>query len=153
MDSFKPERDLLKALGYKLLSEGKVLRIRADGYSMYPQIGSGWFLLIEPITDISKLKENDIVAFKRAAGMVVHRLIRIEHDGTRALYITRGDSCIWEDEPIEAERIVGRVRAIFSGEKFEKRNPITSGKINYHFNNVAVKFLLIRDKIKRIFDY
>ena len=100
-----------------MLSEGKVLRIRADGYSMYPQIGPGWFLLIEPIADVSKLKENEIIAFKRATGMIVHRLIRIEHDGSRTTYITRGDSCIWEDEPLDAERIIGRVRGDILGSK------------------------------------
>lgn len=153
MDNNKPERDLLKELGYRLLSEGKILRIRADGYSMYPQIKPGSFLLIEPLKDVSVLTEKDIVAWKRKSGMVVHRLVRIEESGNIKKFITRGDSCRREDEPLERELIIGRVKGIFTGVKFEKRNPVYRGDIMYLKNNLTVKLLLVRDKIRRIFDY
>lgn len=150
---FNPEKDLLKELGYRLLAEGKVLRIRAEGYSMYPQIEPGSFLLIEPVNDIASLKENDIVAWKRSSGMVVHRLIRIEHSENSNNYITRGDSCLWEDEPLYPTQIVGKVIRIATGEKFEINKSINHDPINYKFNNLKVKLLLIIDKIRRIFDY
>jgi signal peptidase I len=153
MPRFKPERDLLKELGYRLLAEGKVLRIRSDGYSMYPQIKPGSFLLIEPVGDISSLKENEIIAWKRSSGMVVHRLVRIERSGKVNTYITRGDSCHGEDEPLNAEQIVGKVVRIVTGDKFDRENTIQMGPINYRINSMIVKVLLIRDKIRSIFDY
>jgi signal peptidase I len=153
MNSFKPEKDLLKELGYRLLSEGKVLRIRADGYSMYPQIKPGSFLLIEPVGDVSSLRENEIIAWKRSTGMVVHRLVRIEQSENTNIYITRGDSCLREDEPLKAMQIVGKVIRIVTGDKFDKDNPINNGIINYRFNSLLVKMLLIGDKILSIFDY
>jgi signal peptidase I len=153
MDSFKPEKDLLRELGYRLLTEGKVLRVRADGYSMYPQIKPGAFLLIEPVGDVSSLKESEIIACKRNTSMVVHRLIRIEHSENQIIYFTRGDSCLWEDEALNSNQIVGRVTGIFTGEKFEKKNPVQTGTINYRFNSMKVKLLLVRDKIRSIFDY
>ena len=153
MNRFQPEKDLLKDLSFRLLAEGKMLRIRSDGYSMYPQIKPGSFLLIEPVPDASVLKENDIVAWKRSSGMVVHRLIRIENSESSTKYITRGDSCLREDEELGNDQIVGRVIRIATGDKFEKNNLIYSDKINYKLNHLIVKLLLIRDKIHRIFDY
>jgi signal peptidase I len=153
MDSFKPEKDLLKELGYKLLSEGKILRIRAEGYSMYPQIKPGSFLLIEPVVDHSQLRVNEIIVWKSNKGLVVHRLIRIDNSKKQPIYFTRGDSCLEEDEPMNSNRIVGRITGIFTGVKFETENPVQTGTINYRFNRMTVKLLLIRDKIRSIFDY
>jgi signal peptidase I len=153
MNRFKPEKDLLKELSYRLLSEGKVLRIRADGYSMYPQIRPGSYLLIEPVKDAGSLKINEIVVFKRPSCMVVHRLIRIEPSEDTFIFITRGDSCLIEDEPLNAKEVIGKVVRILTGEKFDKDNPILNGKINYGINRTLVKLLLIRDKIRSIFDY
>jgi signal peptidase I len=153
MNSFNPEKDLLKELGYRLLAEGKVLRIRADGYSMYPQIKPGAFLLIEPVGDVSSLRESEIIAWKRSSGMVVHRLVRIEQSENAYIYITRGDSCLREDEPHKPEQIVGKVVRIVTGDNFDKDNPIQYGAINYRINRIMVKLLMIMDKIRSIFDY
>ena len=129
MNRFKPEKDLLKELSYRLLSEGKVLRIRADGYSMYPQIKPGSFLLIEPVKDAGSMKVNEIVVFKRPSAMVVHRLIRVEQTDNTYLYITRGDSCLNEDEPLNAKDVIGKVVRILTGEKFDKDNPILDDQL------------------------
>jgi signal peptidase I len=153
MSRFKPERDLLKELGSRLLAEGKVLRMRADGYSMYPQIKPGSFLLIEPVSDVSLLQENEIVVLKRSSSMVVHRLVRIEHSAKANIFITRGDSCLREDESIKADQIVGKVVRIVTGDKFDRENTIQMDPVNYKINNMIVKVLLIRDKIRSIFDY
>jgi hypothetical protein len=40
---------------------------------------------------------------------VVHRLIRIINEGNQMYFVTRGDSCAREDQPILAGYITGRV--------------------------------------------
>ena len=41
--------DIVKEIGFSLLAEGKIIRIRADGYSMFPAIMPGSVIMIEPL--------------------------------------------------------------------------------------------------------
>ena len=40
---------VLKDIGFMLLAEGKTIRVRAEGYSMYPSIKSGSVIFIKPL--------------------------------------------------------------------------------------------------------
>ena len=39
---------VLKEIGFMLLAEGKTLKVKAEGYSMYPSIKPGSVIYIEP---------------------------------------------------------------------------------------------------------
>ena len=47
--STQDKKLMIKNTGLTLLSEGKTIRIKAHGYSMYPCIKPGSLVLIEPI--------------------------------------------------------------------------------------------------------
>jgi len=100
MNKYRKPPPSIKNLGATLLTEGKNIRIKAHGYSMYPAIKPGSLIIIEPITTKGKPVEGEIIAIKREQGLIVHRLSRvIIKDGTR-YYIARGDSNAYADNCI-----------------------------------------------------
>ncbi len=90
----------MKNIGFSLLDEGTTLKVKAEGYSMYPSIKPGSVILIEPLADGLFPSPGEIIAWKRESGLVVHRLVRITKEENKICYITRGDSCAYEDQPI-----------------------------------------------------
>lgn len=100
---------LVKNIGFSLLAEGTTIRVKTDGYSMYPFIKPGAIILIEPLKEDSVPIPGEIIAWKRESGFVVHRLVKIVKSGNDIKYITRGDSCSVEDQPVSREQIAGKV--------------------------------------------
>jgi len=137
----KRESDrITKELGFSLLAEGKIIRIRADGYSMFPAIKAGYFIYIEPVTD---LYPGDVIAWKREKGFVVHRLVKVVNEENQVYFITRGDSCANEDQPVKKNQIAGKVINIesTSGRKrtIEKKK---LSKFDYIYNRLLVWFII-----------
>lgn len=109
MNHQQRSRNILKNVGYNLLSEGKTIRIKAHGYSMYPCIKPGAVILIEPIRIKGKPVAGEIIAVRRESGLIVHRLIKIVSKDGVDYYIARGDSNARTDEPIKIDMIAGRI--------------------------------------------
>jgi signal peptidase I len=151
MNKYLNKQTIVKDLSLSLLSEGKTIRIKAHGYSMYPCIKPGSLLLIEPIQLKGKPVPGEIIAIRRENGIVVHRLSKIlVKDGVRS-YIARGDSNSTFDNPVKIDKIAGRiVRAETTGE-----NPVLADiRINlkpaYFINRIRVIWLNIMIRIKRL---
>ena len=138
---------MVKDLGLTLLSEGKTIRIKAHGFSMYPCIKPGSLLLIEPINIKGFPLQGEIIAIKRENGLVVHRISRIITKNGIILYIARGDSNAYPDNPVKIDKIAGRiVHAETTGE-----NPVLADiKINtkpkYFINRIRVIGILLLKK-------
>ncbi len=142
------KHSLVKDMSLTLLSEGKTIRIKAHGYSMYPCIKPGSTLLIEPI----KLKgfpvPGEIIAVKRENGLVVHRLTKIINRNGVTTYIARGDSNAYADNPVNIGMIVGRiVRAETSGENQVLADIRINKRPNYILNRFRVIFIFLKKKI------
>jgi signal peptidase I len=139
----------VKDMGPALLSEGKTIRIKAHGYSMYPSIKPGSLIIIEPLRQKGNPVPGEIIAIKRENGMVVHRLIRIQiKDGVR-FYIARGDSNAYADAPITIDRIAGRVvKSEPTGENSEPADIRINAKPNYILNRIRVISIFLMKKIR-----
>lgn len=142
--------NIVRETGFILLSEGKTLRIKATGYSMYPVIKPGFFLYIDPCNE--KVEPGDIIAWKCEKGIVVHRLLRVEGEGTAKMFITRGDSLMTEDTPVTKELYAGKVIKIENPEG----NPVTihtfKGKRpNYRFNRFRALLNIYLNRITGYF--
>lgn len=151
MNIERDEHIKIRDASFSLLAEGKTLKVRAEGYSMFPSIKPGAVILIEPIPEGSFPSPGEIVAWKRESGFVVHRLIRILRDGEKAIFITRGDSCAYEDKPVNPDQVAGRVIKVESVNGRE----ISSGdnlirKPSYLYNRLMVWGLIIYKRIKDI---
>lgn len=101
----------LLTLGRALLAEGREIRMRLGGRSMYPFLHPGDVATMVPITG-GEPHIGDVVVCDRGDRWVAHRLIRIEDTGKGGRYITQGDSCMRPDEAFGNDRLVGRVTAV-----------------------------------------
>jgi signal peptidase I len=139
----------LKDMSLTLLSEGKTIRIKAHGYSMYPAIKPGSLILIEPLKSKGRPVPGEIVAIKRENGLVVHRIkSRTVKDGD-TWYIARGDSNPRSDNPVKIDKIVGRViKSEPTGENPDPADIRINTKTNYIFNRFRVIFIFIMKKIR-----
>lgn len=139
----------MKDVSLTLLSEGKTIRIKAHGYSMFPCIKPGSLLLIEPIHLKGLPVPGEIVAIRRENGLIVHRLIKILKKNNVINYIARGDSNAYADNPVKIDKIVGRiVRAETTGKNAVPADIRIKKNPDYFMNRIRVIGLLLWNKIK-----
>lgn len=142
-------RRIAKDISQTLLSEGKTIRIKAHGYSMYPCIKPGSIILIEPIAVRGMPVPGEIIAIKRENGLIVHRLTRIVVKNGITAFIARGDSNAYADNPVNYERIAGRV----VGAETTGENPVPADirintRPNYFYYRLRVIGIILWKKIK-----
>ena len=65
MNNGRNNHTILKDIGLTLLAEGKTIRIKAHGYSMFPCIKPGSLILIEPLNIKGLPHPGEIIAIKR----------------------------------------------------------------------------------------
>ena len=148
MNKYHNKRTVVRDLSFSLLTEGKILKIKANGYSMYPLIKPGSVIFIEPLSDEPTLTPGEIIAWKRESGFVVHRLIRITLNGNEITYFTRGDSCARIDNPVTRDQIAGKVVRVETLNNKIIEGPQLIRNPCYIINRMNVWFII---KIKRIF--
>jgi signal peptidase I len=138
----------VKDIGLTLLSEGKTIRIKAHGYSMYPSIKPGSMILIEPLNIKGLPHPGEIIAIRREQGLIVHRLSRIINRNGIISYIARGDSNAIADNPVNIDKIAGRiVRSEATGENPVPADISINTRPNYVINRIRVIVLLLFKKI------
>jgi signal peptidase I len=141
----------VKNMSLALLSEGKTIRIKAHGYSMYPAIKPGSLILIEPVMIKGNLVRGEIVALKRENGLVVHRVVKREIKNGITYYITRGDSNARADSPVTIDKIAGRIiKSEPTGENPVPADIRINTKLNYFFNRLKVISILVIHKLKKV---
>ena len=149
MNNWRNNHAIVKDVGLTLLSEGKTIRIKAHGYSMYPCIKPGSLILIEPLNIKGMPRPGEIVAIRRESGLIVHRLTKIINKNGIMFYIARGDSNAYADNPVKIDKIAGRiVRAESTGENPVPADIRIKTKPNYFVNRIRVIGLILWKKIK-----
>jgi signal peptidase I len=139
----------VKDIGLTLLAEGKTIRIKAHGYSMYPCIKPGSLILIEPLNIKGMPRSGEIIAIRREAGLIVHRITKILSRNGVTWYVARGDSNAYADNPVKIDKIAGRiVRAESTGENPVPADIRINTKPNYFANRIRVIGILLWKKIK-----
>jgi len=91
----------------QLLREGNIIKIKPQGYSMYPMIVPGRDeVIIEPVVNFSLLKRGDVVLYRRDESiLVLHRIWKIKSDG---IYLV-GDNQEKIEGPLRPEQIKGKL--------------------------------------------
>jgi len=141
---------IIRDIGFSFLSEGKILKVRADGFSMYPSIRQGAVIFIEPLAEGIDPVPGEIIAWKRESGFVVHRLTRILKSNDDIAYITRGDSCAYEDQPVRKDQIAGKVVRIDQGKERIETEQELIRKPAYFYNRLILWILLRIKKVLNI---
>lgn len=138
--------DILK-LAQTELARRKTFRLRLYGKTMYPTIHNGDWITLEPITP-GKLYAGDILLLASSSQTaLVHRLLRLEQQGTTTYVVTRGDSSQKLDMPVPLSNVVGRVSHIeHSGEKLDLttlwqrlRTRVMGWKIRWQLRKVHIE--------------
>ena len=88
------------------LTQGRSVVLPCKGYSMYPAFKPGEKLIVEPF-DSEKISLNDVLVFENENQLIAHRLISFR--STEGSYLTQGDSCLFEDNCVEASAILGKI--------------------------------------------
>jgi signal peptidase I len=149
MNTRSDNHSIVKDIGLTLLSEGKSIRIKAHGYSMYPCIKPGSLILIEPLSIKGMPRPGEIIAIRRESGLIVHRLSKIISKNGITCYIARGDSNAYADNPLKIDKIAGRiVRAESTGENPVPADIRINTKPNYFINRIRVIGIILWKKIK-----
>ena len=149
MNNYGKNHTIVKNVGLALLAEGKTIRIKADGYSMYPCIKPGSLILIEPIHLKGPPVSGEIIAIVRENGLVVHRLIKILSENGITSYIARGDSNAYADNPVKINKIAGRiVGAETTGENTVKADIKINTRLCYFYNRIRVLFIILCKKMR-----
>jgi signal peptidase I len=140
---------MVKNTGLTLLSEGKTIRIKAHGYSMYPSIKPGSLVLIEPLSVKGAPVPGEIIAIETDNGLIIHRLLRIIVRNNVKTFIARGDSNAFADNPVKLDKIAGRiVGAETTGENPVRADVRINTRQNYFINRLRVIGLHLWKKIK-----
>src|SRR5512133_1616391 len=148
MSKAQSNHSLVKNISLTLLSEGKTIRIKAHGYSMYPCIKPGSLILIEPLNIKGLPRPGEIIAIRRGNGLVVHRLSKIITTNGITTYIARGDSNANADKPVKIDKIAGRiVRAEGTGEDRVPADIRINTKPGYFVNRIRVIGLILWKKL------
>lgn len=135
-----------------LLAEGKTIRIKAHGYSMYPAIKPGSLILIEPLKRKGNPVRGEIVAIKREKGLVVHRVKKRDIKNGITYYITRGDSNSLSDSPVTIDKIAGRiVKSEATGENPVPADIRINTKPYYIYNRLRVISIILFQKVRKLF--
>ena len=149
MSNFRKNHTLVKNIGLTLLTEGKTIRIKANGYSMYPSIKPGSLILIEPIQLKGAPVPGEIIAILRENGLVVHRCTKIVIKNGITSFIARGDSNAYADNPVKINKIAGRiVSAETTGENPVPADIRINTRPNYFYNRIRVLGLFIWKKFR-----
>jgi signal peptidase I len=151
MNSQDDTYTILKEISFELLAEGKAIRARAEGFSMYPFIRPGSIILLGPVSDDTVLSPGEIIAWKRDSGFVLHRLVSIIRKDSETLYITRGDSCLDPDPPVKKEQISGKVLAVEDRHGKSREGEKLISKPCYFCNRLRIWCLFRMKRLMSIF--
>lgn len=84
--------------------------IPVSGQSMWPTIRDGdrvWMA-----HGYGRVDRGDVIIYRTAGRLVVHRVVAIHSSAERRQFITRGDNSTRTDAPVESGQIIGQVIAV-----------------------------------------
>jgi signal peptidase I len=111
----EPVQGLKCELAAELLWTTGRLRLKVEGFSMFPAIRPGDVLTVERV-DPRRTREGEVVVCGCGTSLRVHRLAGKLGDGGRMAFVTRGDSLVRDDPPVPPEQVLGRVTTVERGQ-------------------------------------
>ena len=105
-----------------LLQDGNIIRIRPQGYSMYPLFIPGRDEALIESVSADTVRKNDVVLYRRDQSiLVLHRICKITAEG----FFMVGDNQSEIEGPLRADQIKGRLIAfVRNGKEISVKNPL-----------------------------
>ena len=106
----------------QLLKNGSAVKLKPQGYSMYPLFLPGRDEAVIEHCVPSELHRGDVILYRRVQGiLVLHRICRITRDG---FYLV-GDNQTEIEGPLRADQLRGKLTGFVRNGKFvDVKNPI-----------------------------
>jgi signal peptidase I len=111
MRTVKRHAPMFLNISAHLLEQGFCVQFHAEGTSMRPAIEDGDTITVGPV-DASAIRLGDIVLYRHLDRPIAHRVADIYTSGGGVVVVPRGDAKAGSDEPVESERILGKVIAV-----------------------------------------
>ena len=93
----------------QLLREGNIIRIKPQGYSMYPLFIPGRDEALIQQAEAETCHRNDVVLYRRDQGiLVLHRICKVTSQG---FYMVGDNQCEVEG-PLRPDQIIGKLIAV-----------------------------------------
>lgn len=118
----------------QLLRDGNIIRIKPQGYSMYPLFIPGRDEALIQQADSADYRRNDVVLYRRDHGiLVLHRICKITSQG----FYMVGDNQHEVEGPLRQDQIIGKLIAVNrNNREFSVKNPL------YKFTSSLWLFML-----------
>ena len=100
--------DIFGAVIDEALSNGTVVRFRAEGESMYPTIRDGELITVAAVST-REVVRGDVLLCRHGIRVLAHRVVGVTPCGTARFFELRGDAKASCDAPVGADAVVGRV--------------------------------------------
>ena len=106
----------------QLLQKGNIIRLKPQGFSMYPLFIPGRDEALIQQVPVTSLKRNDVALYRRDQGiLVLHRIVRVTADG----YYMTGDNQYKIEGPLRPDQFRGKLIAfVRNGKEISVRNPV-----------------------------
>lgn len=142
-------------LAEEILEENGVLRIKVNGFSMYPSFRNG-DVCLEEKCKIEDLKIGDVIVCRNKNFLIMHRLKKLVFKNGKYTIFMRGDNVLKYDAPFSQGQFVARVtHFIRNGEKHsvDKFSMKFYKFIDDYFHPISVRINHTILRSKRIFQY
>ena len=106
----------------QLLQKGNIIRLKPQGFSMYPLFIPGRDEALIQQVPVTSLKRNDVALYRRDQGiLVLHRIVRVTADG----YYMTGDNQYEIEGSLRPDQFRGKLIAfVRNGREISVRNPV-----------------------------
>lgn len=106
----------------QLLRDGNIIRIKPQGFSMYPLFIPGRDEALIQQVPVTSLRRNDVALYRRDQGiLVLHRIVHITSEG----YYMTGDNQYEIEGPLRPDQFKGKLIAfVRNGRETSVKNPL-----------------------------
>ncbi len=143
------EHPQFELVSRKLREEGHIV-IPSVGYSMYPIIRTGDLCRFKALAGSVPMR-GSIVLFADDHGRLIgHRFLQVKNQAEELVYICKGDTNLFADEPVRLERLLGTLVSIERRDRRGHRKTIPAGSRTHElWGTVLLKLPMISHWLRR----
>jgi signal peptidase I len=147
----KEPRQKLSETVKDLLKQGHTVELRAYGRSMIPYLRPGQKVQLAPVA-MSQIVRGDLVAFHKADYLVVHRVHAVLYTNETIQLLTKGDSNLNPDAPVDQQQYLAKVRAVQRGSSWRSVSPTSiSAQLSLRLGRIySTPFWLWKHFVERL---
>lgn len=137
----QPENPQLALIRQKLDQQGAI-DIPSVGYSMFPVIQTGDMCRFKPVDKGASggLQPGDILLFADSSDRLIgHRLLRAAQFNGQEIYICKGDTNEFADDPVRRDRLLGILVSIERSNRRGQRKTIPAGGSVYRVWGTVIR--------------